>query len=309
MPDKVFREQLSELFPEFHFLFFENMEEAKGVLPETEILVTYGEDVNKDILDQASELKWIMVFSAGLEKIPFKELKRRGILLTNARGIHKIPMAEFAIGLLLMHAKQFLVFSKQQEEHLWNKRVPTKELLGETLLVLGTGAIGREIARYAKFFGMKTIGINRNARPIQEFDETYSLSELNQVLPEADYVLSILPSTKDTIGIFTLEQFMLMKESAVFINLGRGDCIVEEDLLNALEKGEFSHAYLDVFSEEPLRKEHPFWTCNRITITPHVSARSSMYVSRGMDIFIDNLKRYITGREDMINLIDLDRGY
>ncbi len=308
-PKPSIQNQLQSEFPTLNFRFFKSIEEAGDLLQKAEVIVTFGDDITEEVVNKAIHLKWIMVMSSGLENMPFQTLKRRGILLTNARGIHKIPMAEFALGLMLLHAKQFLTYVKQQENHNWSKNAPLKELYGSTLLVIGAGTIGKEIGKYAKFFGLRTIGINRSGNPIEEFDEVYGMDSLLTVLPEADYVISVLPSTKETKGIFTMEKFKAMKKEAVFINLGRGDSVNEKDLLEALNNAEFTHAYLDVFNEEPLPERHPFWNCERITITPHTSARSKMYLPRAMEIFMKNLRVFLDGGRDMINMIDLDRGY
>ncbi|WAA12940.1 D-2-hydroxyacid dehydrogenase [Fervidibacillus halotolerans] len=306
---EALQRKIIDQFPNLNFFFYKNMKELGSHIERAEVLVTYGEDVTDEIILKAKNLKWIMVISAGLEKMPFKIVKEKGILVTNARGIHKIPMAEMAIGYLLQYTKRFRDFDRQQRETVWNRRLPLTELFGRKLLIVGAGAIGSQIAKYAKVFGMKTIGINRSGKPVPSFDEIYVMEQLNEVLSKADFVLSVLPSTEFTRGIFGKEQFQLMKKEAVFINMGRGDAVNETELIEALKEDELAHAFLDVFQTEPLPKNHPFWKMDKITITPHVSAITPEYLPRAFEIFSENLARYLEGKRPLINEIDLSRGY
>ena len=205
--DKTLREQ----FPDVTFTYLRNIKDIGEHIHAVDVLVTYGEDVTEQFVYEAENLKWIMVMSAGIEKLPFQALMERNILVTNARGIHKIPMAEFVFGFILMHAKQLATFMKQKKEKVWNRRVKLQEVYGKTLIVVGAGAIGSEISKYAKTFGMKTIGINRSGKKNELFDETYSVEKINELLPRGDYIVSVLPSMKSTNYLFTMEQFDNMK--------------------------------------------------------------------------------------------------
>lgn len=306
---KDLQRKIAEKFPGVNFSFYKNMDELGERIERAEVLLTYGEDVTEDVLFSAKNLKWIMVMSAGLEKMPFEALNQRGILVTNARGIHKIPMAEMAIGYMLQYAKRFPLFKSQQEERRWNRRVEILELYGRTLLIVGTGAIGSQIAKYAKVFGMKTVGVNTRGKPVDHFDEIFGMDDLHNLLPKADFILSVLPSTKTTKGVFGKKEFELMSSEAVFINMGRGDAVKESELIEAIEKNEIAHAFLDVFEIEPLMENHPFWSMEKVTITPHVSAITEEYLPRAFEIFEKNLALYLNGEGNFINKVDLKRGY
>ncbi|WAA08780.1 D-2-hydroxyacid dehydrogenase [Fervidibacillus albus] len=296
-------------FPNINFFFYKNMAELGSHIERAEVLITYGEDVTAQTILRAKNLKWIMVMSAGLEKMPFHILEQKGILVTNARGIHKIPMAEMAIGYLLQYTKRLSEFNQQQREGIWNRKLQMTELFGKTLLIVGAGAIGSQIAKYASIFGMKTIGVNRTGQIVEHFDEIFRMEELHNVLPKADFVLSVLPSTEKTKGIFGMDQFRLMKKEAVLINMGRGDAVNETELIDALERNEIAHAFLDVFQTEPLPNDHPFWKMEKVTITPHVSAITPQYLPRAFEIFRENLTLYLQGKRPLKNEIDLNRGY
>lgn len=309
VPKEEIQNELRKRFPKVQAEFFNGMKEAEEHLHKAEIFITYGEDLTEERLKKAENLKWIMVMSAGLEKMPFQFLMKRKIKVTNARGIHKIPMAEYTIGVMLNHSKRLGKMLKNQMAKNWDKKLHMQELYGKTLLIVGAGAIGQQIAVYAHALGMNVLGINTSGKNKPPFKTMHKLEQLKLVLPEADYVVSVLPSTKQTKGIFNKELFSSFKPGSVFINIGRGDAVIEQDLIEILNDGIIDHAYLDVFQQEPLPCDHPFWTMENVTITPHVSSHSKMYLVRAFDIFYKNLETYLNNGDDFINEVDLTRGY
>lgn len=303
------RLHLQETYPKQSFVFCTDMQEAKKHLPEAEVLVTYGEDLDKHLIQEAENLRWIMVMSAGIEQLPFKAIHEKKILVTNARGIHKTPMAEYVIAMLLQVYRQAKVLMKNEANHKWDRSVKMQEISGRTMVIAGTGAIGQEVARLAKAFHMKTYGISRSGKNVDYFDVNYSTDQMMDVIPKADFVISVLPSTKETKYLFTDEHFRQMKDTAIFLNMGRGDVVREETVLKAVQDRQIAHAVLDVFTTEPLPEDHPFWKEESITITPHLSGMSSLYVTRSLDIFKNNLQAYLDGTGEFVNTIDLMRGY
>lgn len=306
-PPADLREQLINEFPDCHFQFYRKISEAEW--KNAEVIVTYGEDLSEKIIHSSPRLRWIMVCSAGLEKLPFQAIKEKNILVTNAKGIHKIPMAEFTLGLMLQHAKRYPELADFEKQRVWNKKLPLQELAEKEVLVLGTGAIGSEIGRLSKAFRMKTSGVNRSGKPVDYFDRIYTFQDWNIALGMADFIVSVLPSTPETRYLLRENHFQTMKDTAVFINIGRGDLVEDKVLLNAAKQNQVAHIYLDVFEKEPLPPEHEFWTLNNITVTPHISAMSKNYLPRAFEILKHNLSTYITGRKDFWNVVDLDRGY
>ncbi|MFD1040101.1 D-2-hydroxyacid dehydrogenase [Virgibacillus byunsanensis] len=306
---KKHQEKFTMKYPDHSFVFCKNMDEAKSHLKKAEILVTFGEDLTSELIDQATDLKWIMVISAGMDQMPFKSIQERGIIVTNAKGIHKIPMAEYAISMLLQVYRQEKVTLRNQQNSEWVRGVKMQEITGKTMLVAGTGAIGQEVARLAKAFQMKTYGVSRSGRSVEYFDENYTTDEMERVLPEVDFVVSILPSTPETKYLFNYNHFEKLPNHAVFLNMGRGDVVQSDDVLKAVQQGEIAHAVLDVFHEEPLPRDHPFWQEENVTVTPHLSGISPKYISRALDIFDKNLQTYKNNRDDYINEIDVTRGY
>ncbi|WP_456276700.1 D-2-hydroxyacid dehydrogenase [Bacillus sp. AK128] len=291
--------------------FYQNIKEAELELEEAEVLLTYGEDITPLHIEKAKNLKWIMVMSAGVEKLPFKLINERGILVTNARGIHKTPMAEYTLGMILQYTKKLKVLYDQEKEGKWDRAVAASisELNDKTVLILGVGAIGGQIAKLCKAFGMTVIGVNRSGEAVDSVDKLTTMEEFSRFLPKADFIISVLPSTEETKGLLKREHFENMKKSAVFINIGRGSVIRESELLEIMNEQLISHSILDVFEKEPLNKEHPFWKMDNITITPHLSSITSNYLPRAFDIFEQNLHIYKNGQKNFINMIDVKRGY
>ncbi|WP_377891519.1 D-2-hydroxyacid dehydrogenase [Alkalihalobacillus sp. R86527] len=303
------KSDLVQKYPEVSFQFYPSMSVAEEHLDEAEVLITYGEDVTENHIQKAKQLKWIMVLSAGVEMLPFKEIKERGIVVTNARGIHSIQMAEYTLWAMLITARNTKELFVNEASKTWHKRMPLNEITGATVGVIGTGAIGCEIARIAKTFNMATIGVNRKGHAVDYFDSIYSNDNVMEMLPKCDYIVSVLPSTADTFHFFTSPHFHAMKESSVFINIGRGDAVDEHALIDALNNEEIHHAVLDVFEEEPLEESHPFWKMANVTVTPHHSGVSPNYQPRAIEIFKRNFNEYINGTNDFQNVINPDRGY
>ncbi len=303
------KDQLTKDYPDIQWQFCQNIEETTPYLPKAEILLTYGEDLKPESIHSATNLKWIHVLSAGLDKMPFQIIKERDILVTNARGIHQVPMAEYTIGMMLQITRNLALIQLNQKDKVWNRRVKMEELHGKTIGVLGAGAIGSEIARLSKAFRMKTIGVNRSGSPAEHFDETIKISELDSLLQEVDFLVSVLPRTEETYHLLKKEHFEQMQEHAVFINIGRGTTVDQAGLIEAMYENQIAHAVLDVMEEEPLPEDSVLWEMENVTVTPHISGITPQYQDRAFEQFLNNLRVYQSGKGDYMNKIDVNRGY
>ncbi|GGM29702.1 glycerate dehydrogenase [Paraliobacillus quinghaiensis] len=306
---KESREYLIRQYPAVEFQFLEDVDQAGARLSEADILLTFGSDLTVAHIKRAKKLKWIMLLSAGMDEMPLQAIKENGIKLTNVRAIHQIPMAEYAISMLLNAYRQNDTLWRNQYAREWDSSLEIKEISNRTMTIVGAGAIGEELARLAKAFRMKTIGVSRSGKPSDNFDQMYQTNEILKGLKEADFVVSILPSTEETLYIYKQEHFKEMKDSAVFLNMGRGDVVQSETLIMALDQNQISHAILDVFEQEPLPKTHPLWQHPKVTMTPHISGVSLHYIPRALELFEKNLKTYLKDGSLVVNLIDLKRGY
>lgn len=306
IPKEHQQKHLIEQFPEVHFHF---AYKDKTRLPSADILVTYGEDLAAADIESAEKLKWIMVASAGIEKMPHAAIAERGIIVSNVKGIHKTPMTESVLAHLLALKRSLPFIYEKQREKQWTRKTGSTELYGSTALILGPGAIGSEIGRLLQAFGVHTIGCNRSGKQAEHMEEMVRFDQFLDTLPKADAVISVLPSTNETKHLLKKEHFQAMKEDAIFMNFGRGDLFEDDVLVEAMENGEIGAAVLDVFNTEPLPPEHPFWGMDNIVISPHASSHSGRYVERALEVFIPNLRKWLDEESEPTNLVSLEKGY
>ncbi|QKS70632.1 D-2-hydroxyacid dehydrogenase [Paenalkalicoccus suaedae] len=306
---KDIEDQLKQSYQDLDFLFYPDIEAAADDLPRADVLITYGEDLTEKEIEIATNLKWIMVISAGMDEMPFEAIAKRDIMVTNARGIHAIPMAEYVMHMMLFVSRQTEVVLEQEEAHVWDRSPVMNELHSQTIGILGAGAIGKEVARLAKAFRMNVVGVNRSGDHVEPFDTIIPIENLAEEVGKWDFLVSILPKTDATSNLLDKAIFTKMKHSATIINIGRGNVVHEEDMIEALDNRDFHHAVLDVFNEEPLSAEHPFWAHPHITVTPHLSGISPMYQPRAIDIFTSNLDIYLNNEKTYTNLVDPKKGY
>ncbi len=304
------KEELNRSFPSVTFFHDYKIDAALDLLPVVDVILTYGEDLTEEHINLAVNVRWIMVASAGIDKLPFSILEKRNILVTNSKGVHAIPMAEYCLSMMLQVSRQAEVMLENQKLHKWDRQVRMEELYDKTVLIIGTGAIGTATAKLSKAFGMKVLGVNSSGVAVEHFDKTYKMSDVSIPLDDADFVISVLPSTEETRGLLNKEFFNKVKKSAVFINIGRGDVVVESDLIDVLKENKSMHAVLDVFETEPLPADHKLWDMDNVIITPHLSGITKNYLPRAMKIFNNNLEYYINGEQGkMENIILLRKRY
>ena len=263
----------------------------------------------------AKKLKWIHSTAAAVTQLMYPELRQSNIEVTNASGIHSIPMAEHILGTLISLARRFPdCFRYQQQskwapQEWWDAPVRPRELHGQTILLIGFGAIGRAVARVVKPLGMRVWAVTRSGTGDAKLAEKiFPASKLDEALPEADFVVVAAPETPETHQMFGAAQFARMKPSAYFMNVARGALIDEAALIAALERHKIAGAALDVASEEPLLPESPLWKAANLQITPHISAISDRLWDRQTELVMENLDRWFSGRE-LVNRVDLVRGY
>lgn len=242
-------------------------------------------------IEKFTNLKLIQLTSAGLDRIPVNYIKEHNIKLFNARGVYSIPMAEFAISGVLDLYKQKRFFYENQKKHVWEKKRDLLELNGKTVTIVGCGSVGIECAKRFKAFGCHIIGVDLR-RPNELFDEYFHIDDLNESLTISDVVILTLPLSIETNGMFDNDKFVLMKKNSVFVNISRGKIVQEKSLIKALKQNLLLGAVLDVFEDEPLSKDSPFWNMQNIILTPHVSFISNNSSDRMFEIIRNNLSNY-----------------
>ncbi|WP_332646272.1 NAD(P)-dependent oxidoreductase [Lysinibacillus sp. 54212] len=294
-------------FPSVDFIFDKALRDEE--LAKADILVTYGEDLDDEKIVIAKNVQWIFVASAGVEKMPARAIAERGIYVSNVRGIHKKPMTESILAHILSIKRALPFIYEMQKKGEWNKKARLSELNGSTAVILGPGAIGAEIGRILQAFDVYTIGCNRSGEVVPFMNETHRIPNLMDVLPKADIVISMLPSTEETKHLLSRKHFEVMKDSAIFMNFGRGDLVQTEVIVDVLQDGLIAHAVLDVYEVEPLPEDSPLWKLSNVTLSPHFSSHSSKYVERSLDIFRPSLKKWLNGERKLENEMNLLRGY
>ncbi len=256
----------------------------------------------------AMSLRWIQSASAGVEGLLFPELVESDVVVTNARGVFDQAMAEYVIGLLLLFAKDLIGVLDRQRRKEWHAR-DNEALAGKRLLVVGAGPIGRAIGRRAQAFGIRVRGVGRTTRPGDDvFDVVLGVDELIGALPWADYVVDILPATEATRRLFGEPEFSAMNAWARFVNVGRGSTVDQDALVRALRDGVIAGAALDVFEEEPLPTDSPLWELSGAVVSPHMSADFGGWREALVELFVENLERFLTGRP-LENVVDKRLGF
>lgn len=267
-----------------------------------------------ELLEAAPDLEWIQIASSGAERcLSAPGVRERGLLVTNMQRVRGPAIAEHVMALVLAHARGLDRFLAQQRDGAWDDgwldERPMIQLQGKTLLVVGLGGIGTEVARRGHAFGMRVLATRASSREGPDFVERVGLpGELPRLLPEADVVVNATPLTAATEGMFDREAFAAMKPGAFFVNVGRGRTVVTADLVAALESGRLAGAGLDVTDPEPLPAGHPLWRTPGVIVTPHVASESQLEPERFWGVIRENLRRYVAG-EPMLSVVDLARGY
>jgi len=278
-------------------------------LRDTEILITFLHPITAEMVDDARGLKWIQAMTAGVDMLPLDTIRKRDIIITSGRGIHKIYMAEYAIAAMVNLARNSHLLFRNQVAGRWDRSVPQGEIYGSTLGILGLGSIGREVAKRASCFGMWVIGVKRTPGPVECVEHVHGFDGMKEVFRQSDYVINLLPDTPQTRRVIDKEHFDLMKETACFINMGRGATVNEADLIDALRNGTIRALVSDVFAVEPLPPDSPLWTLENAVLTPHICGVSPKDMERGIKIILHNLEIYLAGSGTMESVVDLARGY
>lgn len=296
--------KIKETAAGFEVIVESNFKAALKSAKDAEIIAGEVED---DLIKVGNNLKWVHVWSAGVDNYDLDYMRDRGIILTNSSGVHGIQISEYILGVMLELVKGLHIFRDQQNKKIWEKK-STDELYKKTIGILGIGDIGRRTAELGKAMGMRVLGYRKSGKPDEHVDIMYSEGQLDDMLPLCDFVINTLPLTDDTYHLIGAAQFEAMKEGSYFINVGRGKVVDENALIKALQNKKLKGAALDVFEEEPLPQDSPLWTLDNVIITPHISGLSPNYDERAVSILIENIERYIEGRP-MLNQVEFDRGY
>lgn len=317
MTDQGLADFLSNVVPDVEIIAAGSPEAAAEFIEGADV---YFGICTPEIAERGTSLKWIQILRSGIDSCSrFPEIAQRGTVATNLQRLLAKPIAEHAISLMFAFSRQLYAFRDEQLTGQWTgdirngrrtSSVGLREVNGTTMLVVGLGGIGTEVARLGHALGMRVIATRNSRREGPDFVEYVGLSdEMNELAAQAEVVISTVPLTAETTKMHNAAFFEAMKPEAIFINVGRGATVDTDALVAALESGAIAGAGLDVAFPEPLPEGHPLWSMPNVMMTPHIAGSSS---GRGRfrvgPILIENMRRYVAG-DALISEVDLARGY
>jgi phosphoglycerate dehydrogenase-like enzyme len=298
----------------------------RAALPDDRILAVQGDDLGpaaeadaafggfsgerlRSVLAAAPRLRWVHTFSAGVERhVPALAGYDR-VTLTNNTGAYDVPIAEHVIAMIFAAAKRVPEHLAAQARSEWQREVPHQEVRDATLVILGLGSIGTELARLAAGVGMRVIGVRRDpSRPAPGVDRVVPPERFIEAAREGDYIAVTAALTPKTKGMVSAEVLRAIKPTAWIINIARGPIVDEAALISALRERRIGGAALDVFDAEPLPADSPLWKLDNAILTPHVSNSSPKVLERSLALVAENVRRFKAG-EPMLNVVDRVVGY
>jgi phosphoglycerate dehydrogenase-like enzyme len=309
-----FRAALAHLGNRIALAFAAGPELARA-LPDAEVVVAQG--LSDDELAQAQRLRWLSSWAAGVERVARPSLLSRGIVLTNASGVHGPNIAEHLLAMILMFTRAMPRLHRAQLARRWERNLASRaegpgELTGKTLLIVGLGRIGEAVATRARPFGVRLVAVKHDPSTRHDagvaVDELVGMDALDEVLGRADHVCLTVPLTRDTDRLIDARRLAIMRAGAYLYNISRGAVIDQAALVDALRSGRLAGAGLDVFEHEPLPEHSPLWDLDNVILTPHVAGLTPHYFERTAALFAENLERFLSGRP-LRNVYDPARGY
>lgn len=307
-PAYQLKSRLDVAHPGFNVVEVRNAADFKQRVAEADVVVVSGLWSN-DLLDGAPRLKLIQSVSAGVDQFDQAALRAKGVRLASAQGVNARAVAHHAMALILALVRRLPEARDNQKRRHWRPMMGNfadreDELTGKTLLVVGLGGIGGRLARLAKAFEMTVIGVRQDpAKGAEGADCVHGLADLPELLPRADFAALTCPLTADTTGLMDAAAFGRMKASACLVNVARGGCVVEGDLIAALQSGRIAGAALDVVAEEPLPASSPLWTVPGVFITSHLGGETRSYEDNVVEVLMENLNRLWRGDTALRNQV------
>ncbi len=304
-------DDLRPQYPQVEFAHCASREALPEALADADVFMGW---VSGDDLRAAKRLRWIQSPSSGVDRfLAIPELRNGDILLTSARGTHGACLAEHAFAMILAFTRGIREFVGQQQQRQWSNRefrASLVELTGSTMGIVGLGTVGRAVAKRAHAFDMRVIAVD--ALPVERPDHVEWLGDLSglpRLLAESDFVVVTVPYTAETAGMVGAELLAHAKPTAMLVGISRGGVIDEEALAAALQEGRLAAAALDVVTDEPLAADSPLWDVPNLLITPHVAGGTQFECDHILDIFRENLSRFIRGELPLRNQVDKGRGF
>lgn len=306
---EIRRAQLEKTYGERCDFFFEADKET--ALPEAEIIIGAPEEIE---LAKARKLRWLQLSWAGVDAYARMARFPKDVLFTNASGAFGVVISEYVVAGIVAQYRGFGVYRDNQRQHVWRQLDESSTVSGKRAVILGMGDLGSNVAKRLAAFGAHPVGVRRTVRDALPpfFEAQFPIDRLDEALLDADILINCLPATKQTIGLLTRERLDRLKKGTLFVNVGRGSIVKNDDLIAALKQKQLRGAVLDVLEEEPLAGDCPLWDMENVLLTPHIAGPSFStnedILAAIWDVCLDNLDRYLNGKP-LRHVVDWNVGY
>jgi D-2-hydroxyacid dehydrogenase (NADP+) len=300
---EIYRDRLQAEFPTLQFVLAHNAAELPADLTDIDVLISFAIELKDEFYRRAARLKWVQCLATGVDHLLRCPSLKPDVYLTSGRGIHGAPMRETIVFLMMGVAREARRLADAQKAHVWDRRYWSL-FTGKTAVIVGVGVIGIATAKLLKAFEMHVIGVTRTPRTAEGFDEMMPAQQLKEAAGRADFLINILPATKDNLLLFDRALFAAMKPTAYYISAGRGQTVDEAALVDTLRERRIAGAALDVFQTEPLPADSPFWDLPNAFILPHLGGYTSEYEDLITPLIVENMRLFLDGRQmQMQNIV------
>jgi D-2-hydroxyacid dehydrogenase (NADP+) len=298
-----YRDRLKAKFPELNVDLVDHHSKVGPYIADADILLTFAPRLSDDVLRAGTNLKWVQALGTGVDNLIDRPVLRKDVIVTNVHGIHGPPVSEAAIGSMLALARNIPRAVRAQDKREW-ARFPAQLLHNKTVGIFGIGAIAEELAPKCKAFGMRVVGVSSSPRDVAGFDQMHSSADLAKAAGELDFLVLLTPLTDKTRNSVDAKVFAAMKPKSFLVNLARGGVVDEAALVEALRAKRLAGAALDVFNEEPLPTDHPFWEMDNVIITTHQGGFCDVYIDHALPTVETNMRCFLSGNiGGMINVV------
>ncbi len=306
MPEPVrnqYRDRMRACFPELNVELVDHHSKAAPYIAAADALLTFAPMLSDTVLENAARLKWVQALGTGTDNLTDRPSLRKDIVVTNIHGIHGPPVSEAALGAMLALARNLPRAIRSQGERQW-QRFPAQLLHKKTVGIFGVGAIAEALAPKCQAFGMRVVGVSSAPRGVAGFDSMRASGELVDAVREFDFFVLLTPLTEKTRNAIDAKILAAMKPSSFLINLARGGVVDEPALVEALRARRIAGAALDVFTQEPLPADHPFWSMDNVIITTHQGGFCDVYIDHAWPTIEANMRSFLAGNiGGMINVV------
>jgi phosphoglycerate dehydrogenase-like enzyme len=298
-----YRDRLKAKFPQLHVDLVDHHSKVGPYIGSADILLTFAPRLSDDVLRAGTKLKWVQALGTGVDNLIDRPVLRQDVIVTNVHGIHGPPVSEAALASMLALARDLPRAVRAQDARDWT-RFPARLLHNKTVGIFGIGAIAEQLAPKCKAFGMRTIGVSSAPRPVAGFDRMHASTELAAVVCDFDFFVLLTPLTEKTRNAVDAKVLAAMTPTSFLVNLARGGVVDEAALVDALKTGRIAGAALDVFNEEPLPPDHPFWAMKNVIITTHQGGFCDVYIDYALPTVEANMRCFLSGNiGGMINVV------